>query len=151
MSNEDNINEITTYCELIFYKINSILGENSQKTIVLDFGIIEDNLFLFSEIENGKMKEKTKINVDLEDLASLYKKIYELFLQNYLESETRKISILKVSDLSDANNHYLNLRIRDIHRTEINFYLKDLGLEREILNQIEENWISLVEEYRKRK
>ncbi len=138
---------IQRYGDLIFYKINKVFAENYQKTYVIDFDVVENSLFLFTETENGTIKEKNMINIDLEDTSLLYEKLYELFLNNYLESNTIKISIIKEINLINPNNPYLKLKIRDkIHNTEVDFYLKDFGREREVLSFIEEDWIQLVKE-----
>ena len=141
------IDGIERYGDLIFYKINKFLVENYQKNYIIDFDVVENSLFLFTEAENGTIKEKNLINIDLEDTSLLYEKLYQLFLNNYLESNTIKISIIKEINLVNPNNPYLKLKIRDkIYNTEVDFYLKNFGKEREVLTSIEEDWIRLIEE-----
>ena len=140
----DNI----TYAAMLIvrYIDNELLATYYQENINLSLEIIENNLFLYSDIGNTKNITKKNIKVDIEDINLLYKKIYNLLKSMYLESLNVTISLLKIINLSNVNNPYLIFKIKDVHRNEINLLFKNYGFENNVLKEIEEDWINLVEE-----
>ncbi len=142
------VDKISLYSNLILEKINSKFENYSDKTINLEFEILENHLFLFLETKASdfKIREKIKINIDLRDISFLYLKLYELMKENYVESKTKLINIFKNYNLSNINNFFLQIYVRDQKGTEINFLFNDFGYEREILEKIELDWINLLDE-----
>ena len=66
--------------ELIINYINSILSNIHQKTYVLDFYIVEKNLFLSSSYKEGAsniINNKIKLNIDIDDIGLLYLELYK--------------------------------------------------------------------------
>ena len=145
--NDFVLENVNGYSNLIFSKINNMLIDNYQRLIKLDFSIIENKLFLYVEMENGLIKEKNIINIELEDISIFYYQLYKVFIEKYLEDENNKISIIKEINLINYQEPYLNLHIKNnIHKSEINIYLKNIKDERKVLDEIERDWINMIEE-----
>lgn len=136
------------YAALLIYKYidNELLAKYYQENINISIEIIENNVFLYSDVGNTKNITKKELKIDFRDINLIYKKIYELLKNTYLESQNIKIGLLKTINLSNVNKPYLIFRIKDIHRNEINLFFKDYGLEKDTLNEIEEDWLNIVEE-----
>ena len=140
--------------KLIINYINSLLVSRNQKTIILEFMILENNLFLITEFKEGAnnvITSKTKLNIDIENISFLYEQLYELIKNIYVESNSLKILIGKQISFSNPDYPYLNICIHDIHQNEVNLRLRNLIMEKEVLQDIEKDAINLYKEKRSSK
>ena len=131
---------------VIRYIDNELLAKYYQENIKLSIEIIENHVFLYSDIGNTRNIIKKQLNIDVDEISLLYEKLYNLFKLNYVESPNIKISLLKITNLSNINNPYLLFKIRDVHRNEINIFIRNFNYEKNVLNNIEKDWINLIEE-----
>ena len=143
------INKEIIPSELIINYINSILSNIHQKKYVLDFYIVEKNLFLSSSYKEGAsniINNKIKLNIDIDDIGLLYLELYNLFKDKFIENEKIKVQVLKEVDFSNMENPYLSFRIHDIHQNEIDLNLRNLYNEKNALHTIENDLINLYSE-----
>ena len=137
--------QINITCELILNYIDSLLEKLHSKTVILDFFIMENHLFLETSYKEGSNKiimKKSILNIDIEDISYLYQELYYLFKERYINSSRIKVQIFKEFDFGSINP-FLSFKIHDIHLNEIDLRLKDLGHERDSLINLEEDIIKM--------
>lgn len=125
---------------LIINYIDSLLSKENQKHIVLEFYIIENNLFLETDYKTGNNKVLTgkyKLNMEIEDIGLLYVELYNLLKDFYIENNEIKVQVLKEMDFSNFDNPYLSFKIHDVHQNEIDLRLRNFGNEKHALDTIE--------------
>ena len=137
--------------ELIINYINSLLTSLYQKTVILEFYIVENNLFLSTEYKEGSnnvISSKTKLNVDIDDISLLYIELYNLFKDNYINNDNVRVQVIKEIDFKNIDNPYLSLRIHDIHQNEIDLRFRNLNNEKNVINTIEKDLLNIYENKR---
>ncbi|MBQ8472048.1 MAG: hypothetical protein IJ501_00940 [Bacilli bacterium] len=139
--------------KVIIRYMDSLFTKHNNKVMDFKFHIIEGNLFLYIQMDNGSIKEKHNLYLDASDLAELYMLLYQEFKENYINSQSKFIKIYEERDLSAPDRSYLKLLVRDVHKNIINLELKDHNdpLVVEILNEIKNDWISLAKEMKSSK
>lgn len=133
--------------------MDSLFGKYNSKIIDFKFYIIEGSLFLYVQMDNGSIKEKYNLYIEVDELAELYKFLYQEFKSNYLDSQSKFVKIFEERDLSDPDRPYLNLVVRDVHKNIITLEFKDHNDEEVIktLQEIKEDWISTIKERKQNK
>ena len=129
--------------------INSLIVDNHQKNIVLEFHIIQNVLFLITEYKAGSdnnMNDKSSLYIDLDDLSMFYIKLYEIIKQQYIFNNHLKVKIEEIKDFSNLNNPYLSFKIHDVHLNEIDIRFRNFGHEKEAIDSIEEDLLLLYQE-----
>lgn len=142
--------EVRVACELMINYIESLLTSSNSKTIVLDFFRLENCLFLSTEYKEGsnrKITSKTKLNVDLEELSLFYQELFNKIIDSYVESQNIKVQMVKELDFS-TNIPFICFRIHDRHLNEIDLRFRNLGHEKECLENIESEIVNLYNEKR---
>jgi len=134
---------------LIINYIDSLLSSENQKNIVLEFYIIENNLFLEINHKKGSnniITGKYKLNMEIEDIGLLYIELYNLLKDRYIENNEIKVQVLKEMDFSNLDNPYLSFKIHDVHQNEIDLRLRNFGNEKHVLDTIENDLKKVYEE-----
>lgn len=133
--------------------MDSLFGKYNSKIIDFKFYIIEGSLFLYVQMDNGSIKEKYNLYIEVDELAELYKFLYQEFKSNYLDSQSKFVKIFEERDLSDPDKSYLNLVVRDVHKNIITLEFKDHNDDEviKVLQEIKEDWISTIKERKQNK
>ena len=74
--------------------------------------------------------------------------------EQYIDSKSKFINIIEERDLRFPDKPYLKVSISDVHKNDLNLYFRnpnDNQLVAVVLNEIKNDWISLIEEMRTNK
>lgn len=137
--------------KLIIYYIEDFFSKEYNQVIDFTFEIIEGYIYLFIQFANGKMIKKVNLNITKDYLDDFYNIFYKEFKNNYLNSSTKKIKIQEITDLTNIENPYLVLYVKDIHKNIIKIELKNHGYVQDILNSIKEDWLTTINDIKKNK
>lgn len=130
--------------KIIINLIEEIFDENYNKIVDFTFEIIENHVYLYIQIDRGNILRKMPLQIDPSYLNELYCSLYEEFKNTYLNSSTKKIKINEITDLSNLENTYLTLNIRDVHKNIVKIELKSRGYAKEALDSIKKDFIEVV-------
>ena len=142
-----SVDDTTEATNFMIRYINSLFNSYYQEIFNLNFEIIENKLFLYTEMGNGRVLNKDNLYLDVSDIDEFYLNFYKKLKDNYVDHERIKISLLKIFNLNDQCEPYLTFRLSDIHSNFINISLRTS----KVLNEIENDWIDLVNNKKKTK
>ncbi|MBR3661498.1 MAG: hypothetical protein IKN63_06360 [Bacilli bacterium] len=138
-------NNIKICCKLILNYIDSLIASNNSQNIILDFFISENYLFLNTKYKKGSnivITYKTKLNIDVEEVSLFYQELFDQFKGRYVDDNSIKVQMLKKIDFCKPI-YYLSCKLHDKHLNEVDLRFKDLGKEKEVIDNIENQIIDL--------
>ena len=143
--------EINKMVTIIIHELNENFLTNSNKNIDITFDIIEDHVFIFIKTNNGLSLKKVDLKIKKEDLGTFYIQLYEELKNYYLIKSSVSISLYQNTNLAYPINYFLTMVLKEVHQNKLNIFFKDLGLEKETLETIKDDWITLVNKEKKAK
>ena len=143
--------EINKMVTIIIHELNENFLTNSNKNIDITFDIIEDHVFIFIKTNNGLSLKKVDLKIEKEDLGTFYIQLYEELKNYYLIKSSVSISLYQNTNLAYPINYFLTMVLKEVHQNKLNIFFKDLGLEKETLETIKDDWITLVNKEKKAK
>ena len=130
--------------KIIINSMEEIFDKNYNKLVEFNFEIIENHVFLYIQVDNGTVMKKMPLQINPTYLNELYYSLYEEFKKKHLNSSSKKIKVNEVFDLSNIEDPYLTLNIRDVHKNIIQVELKSRGYAKEALEEIKKDFIEIV-------
>lgn len=143
--------EVEVTIKRIIQELNKIFSERVKSNIDITFDVIESHVFIFIKINNGANLKKIDLNIERDEISSFYFNLYELMKNNYLNSKMVSIGLFENINLVTPNNPYLTIVLKEIHQNKVTCELKNFGLERNVLENIKSDWISLISEEKKKR
>lgn len=130
--------------KIIINLIEEIFDKNYKRIVDFSFEIIEDHIYLYIQMDNGMVIKKMPLQIDPTYLNELYYSLYQEFKKQYLNSNSKKIKVNEITDLSNLENPYLTLNICDVHQNLVKIELKSRGYAKESLEEIKKDYIEIV-------
>ena len=135
----------------IIHELNESFLNSNNKSIDITFDIIENHVFIFIKTNNGLSLKKIDLNLEKDELGNFYIKLYDNIKTSYLNNPFISLGLYQNINLTDPDNYFLTIILKDIHQNKLYIELKDKGLEKEALETIKNNWINLVNEEKMKK
>lgn len=145
------INKIDKIIKIIIYDLHELFNVNNNKSIDVNFNNIENHTFAFINVNNGVYLKKIDLNLEKDELSNFYIKLYDNIKTSYLNNPFISLGLYQNINLTDPDNYFLTIILKDIHQNKLYIELKDKGLEKEALETIKNNWINLVNEEKMKK
>ncbi len=145
------INKIDKIIKIIIYDLHELFNVNNNKSIDVNFNNIENHTFAFINVNNGVYLKKIDLNLEKDELSNFYIKLYDNIKTSYLNNPFISLGLYQNINLTDPDNYFLTIILKDIHQNKLYIELKDKGLEKEALETIKNNWINLVNEKKMKK
>ncbi len=145
------INKIDKIIKIIIYDLHELFNVNNNKSIDVNFNNIENHTFAFINVNNGVYLKKIDLNLEKDELGNFYIKLYDNIKTSYLNNPFISLGLYQNINLTDPDNYFLTIILKDIHQNKLYIELKDKGLEKEALETIKNNWINLVNEKKMKK
>ena len=145
------INKIDKIIKIIIYDLHELFNVNNNKSIDVNFNNIENHTFAFINVNNGVYLKKIDLNLEKDELSNFYIKLYDNIKTSYLNKPFISLGLYQNINLTDPDNYFLTIILKDIHQNKLYIELKDKGLEKEALETIKNNWINLVNEKKMKK
>ncbi len=142
--------EVEVTIKRIIQELNKIFGERVKSNIDITFDVIEEHVFIFIKINNGANLRKIDLNIERDEISNFYFAFYENLKNSYLNSKIVSIGLFENINLIYPDDPYLTILLKEIHQNKVTVEFKNLGLEKSILETIKEDWISLINEEKKK-